>query len=155
MMPQILCDLYEPLNVAMREHHGFGALDVIAVAEHTVAAIEGQVNERFRLLKDIFKARAIPELIYDFFGRFPGVVGDPAAFLSALDPDEPAESVRARPLSHADRWLVVNSIVPVASNAAASGLSETQTRAVFDRLSLRPGDLAGENPDHLFLAKPR
>ncbi len=154
MMLQILCDLYEPLNVAMREHHGFGGLDVIAVAEHTVAAIEAQVNERFRLLKDIFKARAIPELIYDFFGRFPGVAGDPAAFLSALDPDEPLESVRARLLSHADRWLVVNSIVPVASIAAASGLSETQTRAVLDRLSLRPGDLAGENPDHLFLANP-
>ncbi|MVT63582.1 hypothetical protein GPL21_00440 [Bradyrhizobium pachyrhizi] len=153
-MLRILRDLYEPLNAAMREHHGFGALDVIAVAEHTVASIEAQVNERFRSLKDIFKARAIPVLIHDFFGRFPGVAGDPAQFLSSLDPGESLESVRARLLSHADRWLVVNSIAPVASIAMASGLSEAQTRAVLDRLSLRPGDLSGENPDHLFLANP-
>jgi len=154
LMLRILSDLYKPLNAAMREHHGFGALDVIVVAEHTVASIEAQVNERFRLLKDIFKARTISELVYDFFGRFPGVDGDPAEFLSALDPNEPLESVRARLLSHADRWLVVNSIASVASIAADSGLSEAQTRAVLDRLSLRPGDLSEDNPDHLFLANP-
>ncbi|CAN7699823.1 hypothetical protein [Mesorhizobium sp. LjRoot246] len=154
VMLQILYDLYEPLNAKMREHHGFGALDVIAVAEHAVAGIEAQVNERFRLLKDIFKAQAMPELVNDFFDRFPGVAGDPANFLSALDPREPLESVRARLLSHADRWLVVTSIAPVASIAATSGLSETQTRTVLDRLSFQPGDLSAANPDHLFLGNP-
>lgn len=154
LMLRILRDLYEPLDAAMREHHGFGALDVTAVAVHTVAGIEAQVNQRFRLLKDIFRAGSIPKLVYDFFGQFPGVAGDPARFLSGLDPDEPLESVRARLLSHADRWLVVNSIAPVASIAASSGLSENQTRAILDRLSLRPGDLSEENPDHLFLSNP-
>ncbi len=105
-------------------------------------------------MKDIFKARSISGLVHDFFDRFPGVAGDPAKFLSTLDPSETLESVRARLLSHANRWLVTNSIAAVASIAAASGVSEAQTRAVLDRLSLQAGELEGKNPEHVFLANP-
>lgn len=151
---QILRDLYEPLNARINDRHGFGALDVITVAEHLVAGVEAQGNQQFRLLKDIFKARTIPDLVHDFFRRFPGVAGDPAELLSILGPRESLESVRARLLAHADRWMVVNSIAPVASIAITSGLSEAKTRAILDYLSLSLGDLSGKDFSHLFLDNP-
>lgn len=151
---RILRGLYAPLDAPFGQFHGFGALDVIAVAEQTVAAIEAQVNARFRLLKDIFRATDIPGLVQDFFARYPGVAGDPLSFLADLHSDETVESVRFRLLAHADRWLVVNAIAPVATIAAEAGITQDQTRAILDRLSLCPGALAENSLEHLFLDNP-
>lgn len=153
-MLRILKGLFAPLDPPLRAKFGFGALDVIAVAEQTVAAIEGQVDARFVLLKDIFRAPTTQQLVEDFFARFPGVSGDPQGFIENIDPDEPLESVRACLLFHADRWLVVNSIAPVAKIAEAASVSEKNVRAILDRLSLSPGELASKDPGHLFLANP-
>lgn len=151
---RILRGLYAPLEEPFRQFHGFGVLDVIAVTEQTVAAIEAQVNECFQLLKDIFRAADINELVHDFFARYPGVSGDPAHLLASLHPDETVESVRAQLLFHADRWLVVNSIAPIATIASAAGITEAQVRAILDRLSFSPGALVENNFDRLFLDNP-
>ncbi len=151
---RILKGLFAPLDPSLRAKLGFGALDVIAVAEQTVVAIEAQVGARFVLLKDIFRAPTIRQLVEDFFARFPGVAGDPQDFLDALDPDEPLESIRARLMFHADRWLVVNSVAPVAKIAESANVSQEHARTILDRLSLSPGELVGKDLAQLFLANP-
>ena len=153
-MLEILRRQYAPLDLAVRERKGFGVFDVIAVIEATVAGIENQVGERFRLLKEIFRTRTIPELVRDFFQKFPGVEGDPEEFLAGLDANENIDSVRAALISHADRWLVVNAMAPVASIAMISGLSEEKTREVLDLISMPEGALSTEKPEHFFLANP-
>lgn len=153
-MLDLLRRQYAPLDAMLRERNGFGALDVISVIENTVSSIESQVNDRFQLLKDIFKAATIPNLVRDFFNRYPGVAGDPEAYLAALHADDELESVRARLLAHADRWLVISSIAPVAEIARTSGLPEGTTRTILDLISMATGDLSEENPDHFFLSNP-
>ncbi len=153
-MIDILRRQYAPLDRAVRERKGFGTNDVIAVIEALVASIEVQVGERFRLLKDIFRAKTIPGLVREFFRKFPGVSGDPEEYLAALHADESIVGVRAHLISHADRWLVVNSVAPVASIAKASGLPEEKAREVLDLLSLPEGALSDHNPEHFFLTNP-
>jgi hypothetical protein len=153
-MLEILRKQYAPLDAALRERNRYGALDVIAVIENTVGSIEAQVNDRFRLLKDIFKARTIPELVHDFFDRYPGVVGDPEAFLSSLEDEQTIDSIRAYLIVHADRWLVVSAIAPVTAIAKACDLSEEVTRTILDLISMQSGALSEEDTDHFFLSNP-
>ncbi|MGG6898257.1 hypothetical protein [Rhizobium sp. BR 315] len=153
-MLDLLRKQYAPLDTLLRKRNGFGALDVISVIEEAVSSVESQVNDRFQLLKDIFKAATIPDLVRDFFNRYPGVTGDPDAYLSVLHADEKLESVRARLLAHADRWLVVSAIAPVEKIARTCGVSEETTRTILDLISMTAGALSEENPDHFFLSNP-
>lgn len=146
--------LYGPLDQQLEHHHGFTANQVINVLEALVQVIESQVDDRFRLLKDIFRASTISELVRSFFERYPGVAGDPHAFLDSLDPAEPIESVRGRLHIHADRWLVKCSVAPLGAVAERAGVTTDITARVLDRVCLRPGALTDRDVEHLFMANP-
>ena len=146
--------LYGSLDAQLERHHGFTASQAISVLEALVHVLEKQVDDRFRLLKDIFRAPAIPELVRGFFDRYPGVAGDPEAFLDDLDPAEPVESVRARLLFHADRWLIRCSIAPSDAVASQAGAPPDIVARVLDRLCMSPGALVDRDVEHLFMANP-
>lgn len=147
-------DLYGPLDARLVQHHGFGATQAIAVVEAVVALVDRQVDERFRLLKSIFRARSVRQLVRLYFERYPGVKGDPQAFLAGIKPGTSIKAVRARLLSHADRWLVVCASVTPEGVADQAGLSFEVTTRLLDRLCLAPGDLDGRGVEQLFMSNP-
>lgn len=147
-------DLYGALDEQIFKHHGFTATQAIGVVEAVVDVVERQIDDRFRLLKTIFRARSIRQLVRLFFERYPGVAGDPQAFLDSLVPNEPIESVRFRLLSHADRWLLVCSIAPVAKVAERAGVEADIAERLLDRLCLAPGALVGRDVEQLFMSNP-
>jgi len=146
--------LYGPLDAALRGRLGFTATEMIAVITAVADLVDQQVGDRFRLLKSIWRARSLRQFVRLFFQRYPGVEGDPEAFLRGLDPREPEESVRFRLLSHADRRLVACAVVSAASVAERAKVEPAVASVVMDRLSYPPGALVGQKVDRLFMNNP-
>lgn len=146
--------LYAPLDGAFRTHHGYSASDMISVIDAIVHVVDSQVQARHKTLRTIFRARSVRQLVRLFFERYPGVAGDPQAFLASLPANEPIQSVKLRLLSYADRWLTVCAVAPVAAVAERAGVEISIATAVMDRLSFEPGALVASESEHLFLANP-
>ncbi|HEY5712606.1 MAG TPA: hypothetical protein VIT38_11990 [Allosphingosinicella sp.] len=153
-MVRIVRTLHAPLDGVFASHHGYSASDVVDVADALVALHQERIGGRFVLLKDIFRSRTRKALVHGFFSRYEGVAGDPDEFLSALPKRMPLRHLRTFLQSHADRWLVMEMLVPPDVIAARTGKPVSVVRTIFQALSLRPGSLRAREPEHLFLANP-
>ena len=147
-------ELYSPFDEALRAFHGFGATDLIRVARAQLSIIEERGNQRFRLLKQIFRERKIKRLVRDFFRRYPGVEGDPEEYIRQIPFYATSEMVIAQLLTHADRQLVLIYLVSPEELATAAGIDIDVVRKVVAALTLHPGCLQDRTVEHLFLDNP-
>ena len=146
--------LYRPLDSKLRAKLGFGPSDVLAVIAALVTTIEDKASARFRLLKSIFRARTRRQIVRLFFERYPGVEGDPEAFLRLIPPGVTLDGVRFRLLAYADRSLVRLSLVSPDEVARVAGVDEATARLILARLSHSAGALVDQPSESLVLGNP-
>lgn len=147
-------ELYSDLDVAFKEKLKFTATDLIAVSRHLVSVVDIRSNERWKLLKRIFRERRIDRLVRRYYADYPNVGGDPEEYIRHVPPDTSLEAVAAKLLSHADLALAaVYFFRPEALAADLEVPPETVT-AVLRALSVTPGALAENDPEHFFLSNP-
>lgn len=151
---KISTELYAPLDETFRKALGFCATDLIATGRHLVRLLEDRNTERFKRLRLAFRERTMPRLVRAYFKHHPEMKGDAEQFLRIIPGDVTLEQVKARLLAHADISLVEVMSFTAAQVAQSSGLSADMTGSVLDALSLRSGDLSGQDPEHLFMANP-
>jgi hypothetical protein len=147
-------ELYAPLDVQLRQHHGFGSSDLITVGRTLVSILEARFNERYGILRKIFRERSIPRLVRQYYKHYPNVEGDREEFLRNVPSFATIKMVRARLLGHADMSLVPEGSVTVSAIADHAGLPTEVAGKVLDALSLEPGALKGSEREHLFLSNP-
>jgi hypothetical protein len=147
-------ELYAPLDEALRDFHGFGATDLIRVARAQLSIIEERGNQRFRLLKRIFRERTIKRLVRDFFRQYPGARGDPEEYIRHIPSYATTEMVRMQLLTHADKQLVSIYLVSADELAKVTGIEVDVARRVMAALTLYPGCLQDRELEHLFLDNP-
>lgn len=151
---QIARDLYAPLDADLRQHHGFSASDLIAVSLAVIEGYQSRVNSRFSILKTVFRERTVSALVHRYFELYPGVVGNPKAYLASLHPKATLKWVKGRLLSHSDGWATRFGIVELDQIQASTGLERTVIEAILNALS-RTADGDTATPiEHIFLANP-
>jgi hypothetical protein len=153
-MLRIVRSWHAPLDRAIERHHGFSASDLISTVEHLVSLHQKRLGSRFVLLKDIFKGRTKKKIIYDFFARFDGVRGDPAALLNRLPKHIKLRELRMILAEHANRSLIMEMLIDPANLAKLLGQPISKVIALLRTLSMVPGNLKSSDTKHLFLANP-
>lgn len=146
--------LFAPLDSLFRGRHGFAASELLQVAETLEAIVSSRLNARFQILKRIARAKTIRQLVRLYYRDYPGVEGDPEAFIKAIPPGTSLQAVQSRLLAHADLTLMAYLSIFPADVAKPTGLTEDIVRKILDCLSHEPGDLSDNDPEHLFLANP-
>ncbi|NOJ41052.1 hypothetical protein [Bradyrhizobium australiense] len=151
---QISSELYTPLDEPFRKALGFAASDLIATGRHLVALLESRSTERLNRLRFAFREKTTARLVRAFFKHHPEMKGDAEKFLKAIPEGVTREQVAYRLLTHADIALVQVMNFTASEVAQRTGLSLDITRSVLSAVSLHPGDLSQQAPEHMFMANP-
>jgi hypothetical protein len=151
---RISTQLYAPLDDLFRDTLGFSASDLISTGSSLVDLLEERSTARLRWLWRVFREHKIPRIVRAYYKNHPSVDGDPNEFMKIIPPGATREQLLSMLLSHADLLFVETMQITANQVAQKSGLSENVTQWVLDALSLSPGDLHGQNPEHMFMANP-
>lgn len=151
---RISTEVYEPLDDLFRDVLGFSASDLISTGRYLVSFVEERSNVRFRWLRRVFREQKIPRIVRAYYKNLPLVDGDLDEFMKIIPPETTREQLLSMLLSHADLLLVETMQFTATQVARASRLPEHVVQRVLDALTLSPGDLRSENPEHLFMANP-
>lgn len=153
-MLRIAAAAHAPLDVPFKKFHGFSASEFLTVVNEVVEVYGERLNSRTALLHDIFRHRTRKAIVHDFFARYGGVAGDPAAFLADLPKRMTLRELRLWLRGHADRWLVMEMLIQPGVVAERLEMPEDRVRRIFEAVAMPPGALVGNDPEHLFLANP-
>ncbi len=145
---------HSPIGAALETHHGFSASDLISTVVALVSLHQERLGDWFVLLKGILKHSTKKEIVYDYFNRYEGVEGDPAAFLASLHKRTRLRDLRMMLQTHATNWLMTKMLVDPSLIAQRINQQETKVVSIFRALSLVPGSQKSADPQHLFLANP-
>jgi hypothetical protein len=151
---RITTELYAPLDDLFRDAFGFSASDLISAASNLVDLLEERINVRFKWFRRVFREHKIPRIVRAYYKHHPFVDGDPDEFMKVIPTGTSREQLLSKLLFHADLLLDEFMQITTTQVAQASGLSEEVAQRVLDALSLSPGDLYDDNPEHLFMANP-
>ncbi|ATE65259.1 hypothetical protein [Rhizorhabdus dicambivorans] len=147
-------EIYSPLDTAFLAHHGFAASDVIELARAMVAEIERRSNAWFSALRPVANAKTIPEMLQRYYAGFPDLAGSAEGLAERIPKEARREQVLAMLMGHADLRHPENATFDATSLAALTGLDAGRVEKTLRAIALRPGSLAGQKLEFLFLANP-
>ncbi len=147
-------ELYRPLNLDFQTNFGFDASDFINTAKSLVALLEQRTNAYFRLLSRVFRERKSAALIRTYYRSFSELGGSAEDFFKVIPKDAPRDMVAPLILAHASLKFEDLMTVEVHDVAERSGLSDEVTARVLNAISMAPGALICEEPEHLFMGNP-
>ena len=153
-MVRIIRELHAPLDGPLTERHGFGATDLVDVADAVVGLTQERLTARIALLDGIMRGRTRKAIVRDFFARYEGVDGDPDEFLASLSKRTTLRQLRAILQGHATIGLPMQFRVEPELIAERLGKPLAVVAKVFRALSIVPAALRESQPEHLFLANP-
>lgn len=145
--------LFSPLDPAFREHLAFSASDLITILQALVAEFEQRQSEHFSVLKKVFSGKSPQQMARNYYKYVPDLEGTPDDFVAAMAGAE-REQVMAVIMSHFDLRLAGRATFTSQQLAELTGVSEVAVQAAMKAISLAPGALASEKPEHLFLTNP-
>ena len=145
-------DLYGPLGASLRCRLGFDIVDLVTLACTIVSHTESRLNSHMDMIGRVLSERTEDEQLARYYELNPSLEGAPDAVLAALS---------SRPV-HVEDFVTLHSSLFLPDLytfdspllATASGLSVRTVDAILNALALKPGALAGSNPEHLFLYNP-
>ena len=131
---RISTELYAPFDADLTAYHGFSATQFIEVALSLVRKVEERISDRFGVLKKIFRASSIPQLVRRYYSLYPGIKGDPEEFIRNIPKGTEMGAVRARLLSHADLQLVTTFLASIEDIAQRTGSTGEVVKKVLEGL---------------------
>ena len=153
-MVRIIRELHAPLDGPLTERHGFGATDLVDVADAVVGLTQERLTARIALLDGIMRGRTRKAIVRDFFAQYEGVDGDPDEFFASLSKRTTLRQLRAILQGHATIGLPMQFRVEPELIAERLGKPLAVVAKVFRALSIVPAALRESQPEHLFLANP-
>lgn len=147
-------ELHAPLDAAFTAKLGFGIADLIDVMAALVTEYERRSNEHWNTLAKVVRGKSVQELVRLYYKYVPDLEGDPAGLIATFPPGVTREGVMGYLMGHFDLRLSGRATFTPAEVAAISGRLEDVVDRILRAVSRPPGDLAGANPDHLFLSNP-
>jgi hypothetical protein len=147
-------ELYGPLDADFKAALGFGASDLISVAETLVKLLEKRSTEHWSSFAKVLRGRNNAQIARLYYKHTPELQGTPEDFLSALPPNLSREGMIAVIMAHSDLRLPDAGSFTVEDVSAATGFEAEVVAKVLQAISLEPGALASATVEHFFLTNP-
>jgi hypothetical protein len=152
---KLICrELYTPLDAKLEAAAGYTFSDILDVSEIILATIERRGNDHMDALKRVLGARDGKSMVEAYFREFPGLVGTPEELLAVIPKGTPLEGVMGLLMSHADLRHSGDMSVTTAEVAALIGKEEERVDRILRMLSIKPGELADQKFEQMFLSNP-
>jgi hypothetical protein len=151
----IIRELYGPLDEIYRTATGVSATEFISIFHALFKIIETRINERWRRLRAVFRAKTVPGLIASYSESVGESSSDAERLLGfATSKNLTVENVRVIIFSHND--LDISSVHTFQPEEVAkmSGVSVDTVRTGLSRLAIVPGELQEGDIDLYFLDNP-
>ncbi|WP_303830824.1 hypothetical protein [Asticcacaulis taihuensis] len=146
--------LYAPLNSTFQTAHGVGITDILLIADAMVKRIEKRLQIRFENLRRFLREKSIRAMIRAYHKAFGDGTEDIEAEIKSVPAGFTLQQVAKCLLIEADLQCSQIFRFTVDELAETSGLGAEHVSLVLDKLSLQPGDLEGNEPEHFFLSNP-
>lgn len=146
-------ELYSALDPIWLKHFGLTFSFIVDLMARIAERLDEMANARMQMLIKIKRAGTARKMAERYYGLNPHLVGGPdglAEFLERVTPMQAFGMI----MSHSDLQLVTHYTTNVAELAGELNLPANAVGKVFDALSMKPGDLAANNVDHLWLDNP-
>lgn len=151
----IAVELMVPLEGRFETVHGFKSSDLVKIFDQLGVDWQTRASEHFGKVKEIFRAKTIPEVATEYFKAFPDMDGTPEEFVQLMrDRSARLQDVRFMLLAHSDLRLADLFLVDTGSLAGRIGLRAEAVEKALKRLSIDLGGLVGTKIEHYFMANP-
>lgn len=147
-------DIYAPLDTAFLDHHGFTASDLIEIARTMVAELERRANAWTDAMRPVAQAKTIPQMLQRYYTSFSDLVGSAEALARGIPSDARREQVLGMLMGHADLRHSDNATFDARTLATLTGIDAMRVEKALRALALRPGALAQQKLEFLFLDNP-
>lgn len=147
-------ELYSPLDGKFAAALGFTATDVIDIAENLVSEVERRSGEHITRFRRILHGKNPKELVHLYFKHMPNLRGTPDELMEIIPPETTREGVLGWIMSHMDLQHFDLMSFTAEEVAELAGKPKEVAEGILSALSLKPGELAGKDVRHLFLANP-
>jgi hypothetical protein len=152
---RILRDLVAPIDGICREATGIQATTLISLFEQLVDEREKRATERIGKLSTVMTQRTVESAIRAYYEVNPHLEDSAEGMIRvAKERNYSLDEIRAVLLSHSDLSLVDDTTFRVDEVAKQLSVDSNDLKRALSKLSLTFGDLANENPEHLFLTNP-
>jgi len=146
-------ELYEPLDQALRDAFGFSATDLIQTARQLVDLLQERSNTHYKLIRLVLREKKTASLIKAYYRHFQ-LEGDPEEFFKIFSKEAPRAEVLPFIIGHSSLRFEELMTFQISELAERTGISEEITQQVLNTMSLLPGSLEDQNPEHLFMSNP-
>ena len=147
-------ELYGPLDSELQTALGFGANDLISVAEALVKQLERRSNEHWSKFAKVLRGRNSAQVARLYYKHNPELVGTADELLSSMPANLPREGMIAAIMAHSDLRSPDVTTFTAEEIAVATGLEVAVVAKVLAALSLKPGALSEATVEHFFLTNP-
>jgi hypothetical protein len=147
-------ELYGALDGHLQPTLGFGANDLISVAEALVKLLEKRSSAHWSRFAKVLRGRNSAQVARLYYKHTPHLVGTAEDLLSELPGTLSREGMIAAVMAHSDLRLPDVATFTAGEVAAETGLAEAVVAKVLEALSLKPGALTEATVEHFFLANP-
>ena len=147
-------ELHEPLNAAFVEKLGFSISDLIDVMAAVVKEYEKRGNEHWNTLAKVLRGKTILQMVRLYYKYVPELKGDPDGLIATFPPGVGRDGVMSFIMQHFDLRLADQATFTPDEIAPLVSRTPNVVEKVLKAVSRPPGDLAGANPDFLFLSNP-
>jgi hypothetical protein len=151
---EISRELYCALDSELRAGYGFGATEVIDLAQAMLVCTEQQASERFMMLGRVTRCETCTEMVHTYFRECAFVQGDPEEFLRQLPAAIGREQLACILMAHADLQLPSLATVDLDRMAHAVSRDHSVVVRVLERLSLTTGSLSSDDIPKFFMGNP-
>jgi hypothetical protein len=146
-------ELYSALDSVWIKHFDLPFTSIVDVMARMAERLDEQANARMQMLINVKRGGSTRKMIERYYVANPHLVGRPDSLAALMDGTPPAQAF-AMILAHTDLHLVSHYITNVAELAKELNFPADTVKVLFDAFSLKPGDLAANNLEHLWLDNP-
>ncbi|WP_156477968.1 hypothetical protein, partial [Acetobacter malorum] len=151
---KICREIYVPLDRNLETAFGYTFSDILDVAEALLGVIEERGNNHIDALRRILSAPSSKKMIENYFRVMPDLDGTPLDLIDFFPKGTSREEITGILISHMDLRHADNMSVTAAKIAEITGKDEIRVGHILRILSIKPGELADQKIEHLFLSNP-
>lgn len=146
-------ELYSALDQMWIQHFCLSFNSIIDVMARIAKRLDEQADARIQMLVNVKRGGTTRKMIERYYGANRHMVGTPEDLGALMDGVPPMQAF-AMILAHTDLHLVSHYTTNAAELAVELNLPVDAVEGVFDAFSLKPGDLAANDLEKLWLNNP-
>jgi hypothetical protein len=152
---RIIKSLYAPLDIRIKDHVGLSVAELVETFTNRLRSFEKQANKTFGILRELLVMKTVEDCIHAYYLLCPELADKPEDLIAFAKRNSlNAEQAMGMIWAHLDYRSINDAFWDVDDLALSLGTTRDRVKTALDRMSMRAGQLAERNVEHLFLDNP-